>query len=225
MRALLFKIRRAFRESSLIKLYFESARVRVIFSLALSIVMNTVYVIFNVTLAIIYKSASFFMPAVYYLFILSVRYRLLGAAGRDGDSEKQNKTLKRAGISLLFIDFVISVFIFYSVRAFTFKRYGALVFTVLSLHSVYTVIMAALGIYKSRRDRLPTHRAAYSVRLASVSVSFFNLSSVTVVSLFGAGAVSRVIILVLGIAVSFAVLLLSLSMIFQSTKRKGIKLV
>jgi hypothetical protein len=123
---------------------------------------------------------------------------------------------------LLITDLVITAVIIYSAFFSEIKSYGVTVFIVLSVHCVYTIVRAVWGIKESVSDDIPTHKAAYSVRLASVSMSFFNLSSAIISNASGGGELTRGLILILCVSVSMTVLFLSISMIFQS-KRKGTK--
>jgi hypothetical protein len=211
VRALLLKIRRAFLSNSFIEHYFSSPSFRIQISLLLSFLFNLAYLAFNFISGFVYKSSSFITVALYYALLLSIRYILLNA-----DSERNERDVcVRGGALLLLTDLLITLMIFYSAISGTHKEYGKIVFLALSLHAAYSLIRAAVGLFKSRADNAPTHKAAYSVRIASASMSFYNFFSAIASSFVKSAELSHFLLVALGSAVSLTVFALSLKMIFS----------
>ncbi len=180
----------------------------------MSFLFNLAYLIFNLVSGLIYKSSAFITVAIYYALLLGIRYILLNA---DSESEAgaERSACVRGGVLLLITDALISLMIFYSALSGTHKEYGKFVFLALSAHAAYSVIRAAVGLFKSHRDDIPTHKAVYSVRLASACMSFYNLFSAIASSFVGSAALSQSLLLIFGAAVSLTVLVLSFKMIFS----------
>ena len=96
--------------------------------------------------------------------------------------------------------------------------YSVPVLIFLAFYALFGLISASVGAFKSRRDNIPIHRAAYSVRLASGALSLFNLVSAVTESYAYNERTSEAVCVLLGAAVSLLVLYLSFSMIFSAVK-------
>lgn len=215
MSELFLKIKRALRSDTLIKDYFLNHKFRVRISLALGILLNLAYLVFNLISGIIYRSASFLTVAIYYSLLISIRYLILSPGEKPKSREAEILACKKGGILLFITDVLISLMIFYSAFFSDTKGYSGAVFSVLALHAVYSVIIGIFGVVKGRRDNIPTHRAAYSVRIASASVSFFNLGSALINAFVKNSRISEILIFLLGVSLSLTVLILAYLMIFS----------
>ena len=218
MRALLFKLRSAFLLRSFFERYLFSKSFRVTVSLLLSLIFNLAYLVFNLISGILYKSYAFIAVAIYYALLLSIRYIILSRHGTGASPESELLACRKGGILLLLTDALITVMIFCSALAENEREYGGFVFSVLSAHALFTVIRAGIGIYLGRRDKEPLHKAAYSVRIASSAMSFFNLASTLVSKIAAVEAVSEILKLFFCALVSFTILFLALSMMSFSPK-------
>lgn len=217
MRALLGKIRSALGSRSFLNRYLFSKSFRVTVSLLLSLIFNTTYLGFNLISGIVYRSPAFIAVSVYYALLLSIRYIILSRHDTGEDIRGELLACRKGGILLLLTDVLITVMIFCSALVENEKNYSALVFVFLSCHAVFTVISAGVGIYLGKRDSEPIHKAAYSVRIASSAMSFFNLTSAAVSKFVTVGAIAEILKLFLCAIVSFTVLFLAFSMMFSSS--------
>ena len=215
MRALLFRIRRAFSSSNFIIRYLNSRGFRVSASLLLSLVLNLLYLTFNLVSGIVYSSTAFIAVALYYALHIRIRYTILELSYTAKDKRSASLAARRGGVLLLIADALITPMLIFGVTGRRRESYSPFVFVFLSAFSVYTLISAAAGIFVSKKEQLTIYRAAYSVRLASGIVSGFNLVSAIIPS-FVDGESAAVFTAALGSVVSFSVLVLSLSMVFSS---------
>ncbi len=212
MHSLLLKIKSALNLRSFFDRYLLNRGFRVAVSLVFGLIFNLAYLIFNFISGVLYKSPEFIAVSVYYALILSVRYIILnGHEGECSVSEKLH-ACQRGGIILLATDALITVMLLCSALSESEKNYSALVLAVLSVHAVFTVIRAGVGIYLGKRDREPIHRAAYSVRMASCAMSAFNLSAAAVSKCIPELSSAEILKLAFCAVVSFAVLFLAFSM-------------
>ena len=215
MRALLQKIRRAFSSGNFITHYLSCRGFRISVSLLLSLILNVLYLTFNLVSGIIYSSSSFVAVAIYYALHIRIRYTILNSTYEKCDGEAALLTIRRGGVLLLIADALITPMLVLGALGGRSEQYGPLVLIFLAAYAAYTLVSAAAGIFVSKREKLAVRRAAYSVRLASGIVSGYNLLS-AMLSTAPDAENSKIFIAALGAAVSLSVLLLSLSMIFSS---------
>ena len=222
VRALLYKIRRAFLNGTLISHYVLNKSFRVNISLLVSLVPNLIYLVFNLISGIRYRSISFTAVAFYYALHVYIRYTILNISDTQ-DEEKLIYASKKGGIFLLLADVLIAPMLIFGAFTGESTSYGAPVLAFLAIYALYTLISASVGIIKGKSERLPIRRTAHSVRLASGAMSLFNLISALILSYAPDGSFSERVTAILGISVSLLVLYLSLSMIFLPVKYKNIK--
>lgn len=221
MRARLYKVRRAFGSGDfLIHLVFDSD-FRMRLSLFFGLIFNLFYLVFNLVFGLFYKSIAPLTVSVYYALIITVRYIILRLCDGESTIEMEREACKKGGLILLLADLVITVTVIYSVRSAAPKSYGILVFSVLSLHAIFTVTRAVMGIFSRRENPSLTDKAIYTVRLAACASSVFNISSAAALRFSNSARLSEILIMIFGTFVSVSVLFLSFSMLFSvNTERK-----
>ena len=148
-----------------------------------------------------------------------VRYIILKSSPNEKNADAERQACRISGIILLVADVLIALMIFYSTGLKSNMQYGIIVFTVLGVHTLYSVVGGIFGILEGRRDGILAHRAAYSVKIAAASMSLFNLLSALILSFVSARDIADGLILFIGIAVCSNVFFLSCSMIFSSRRR------
>ena len=222
MRALLLKIKSALRLRSFIERYLFSRSFRITVSLALSLILNLAYLVFNMISGIVYRSPGLIGVSVYYALLLSIRYIILSRHDVGKSIHSELCACRKGGIILLATNALITVMLLCSALSETERDYSVLVLAVLLCHAIFTFIRAGIGIYLGKRDREPIHRAAYSVRIASSAMSFFNLASVAVSKFVTSFEIAEILKLLFCAAVSFTVLFLAFSMMFSSSETERI---
>lgn len=215
MRALLYKLRRAFLSGTFINHYITNKSFRVNISLFVSLILNLIYLIFNFVSGIKYKSLPFIAVSVYYALHICIRYIILNLSDKEGGNKKELAACKKGGILLLVADVLITPMLIFGAFSQNAGSYGALVIVFLSSYAAYTLISASVGIVASARENIPVRRAAYSVRFSSGAVSLFNLVSALSRSSLGNELLSESLNIVLGATVSLFILYLSIKMIFH----------
>ena len=218
MLALLYKIRRAIKSRTFIGHYFSDKGFRIRISLLLGLVFNLGYLIFNIVSGIVYGSSDFITVSVYYALLLSIRYIILTKKEAASSVSAEILTCRRIGTILFATNALITVMIFCAALTESTKNYSLFVFTVLSVYAIFNVARAGIGIYLGKRNGEPIHKAAYSVRMASLAIFFFNLASAVVSRFVSAVDIAEILRLVLCALVSMTVLFLSFSMMFVSLK-------
>lgn len=222
MRALLLKIKSALSSRSFIERYLFCRSFRITVSLALSLILNLAYLVFNMISGIVYKSPAFVAVSVYYALLLSIRYIILSRHSAGESIHSELYACRKGGIILLATNALITVMLLCSALSKAERDYSAVILAVLLCHALFTLIRAGIGIYLGKRDREPIHRAAYSVRIASSAMSFFNLASAAVSKFVTAFAIAEILKLFFCAAVSFTVLFLAFSMMFSSQETERI---
>ena len=201
-----------------IKLYFSDSAVRLNFSLALSLVLNICYIVFNVVAGIVYSSIWFVTVAVYYLIVVSVRYLVFGANNGDmNDLEYVHISSRAVGILLLFLSIAMACMMTYTVLSNKGARYPQYVLLIFLIYSVYTFVRAITGLIISRIKSSQTERLAHTIRLSCALMSFFNLQ-ISYQTSYGASQRGVSINLLSGALIFFAVCFLALLTISKSNK-------
>ena len=216
MRALLYKIRRAFSSGTLIDHYFQNKSFRVSVSLLLSLALNVIYLIFNLASGIKYGSIEFIAVSLYYALHICIRYIILKRSHVPLTEREERSACKRGGFLLLFADVLITPMLILGAFTEHAASYSTLVLIFLGVYAASVLISATVGIIVSGRENVPMRRAAYCVKLASGAVSGFNLASALLANFIYDEGVSEMLTVVLGILVFVSVLCLSFIMIFST---------
>ncbi len=205
----------------MVYLLFDS-NFRARLSLFFGLIFNLFYLVFNILFGIFYKSIAPIAVSVYYALLITVRYIILRLYEAETTKEKERAACKRGGLLLLLADLVITFMIFYSAQRAEPKSYGLFVFSVLSVHAIFTVTRAVMGIFSRIENPSPTDRAVYTVRLVACATSVFNLSSAAALRFVSSAQISRILIMIFCVTVSLSLLFLSFSMIFSANSERKI---
>ncbi len=214
------------KKNKYINMYFTNKHLRTNISLYISLLMNFIYSIFQLTLGIIYHSFWFYSMFGYYLILFCVRlylarHTLKYQIGENLKVEYQKYLF--SGILLLIMNVFITVIIFF--LAFLEKTfyYHEIVTIGLATYTFYSFIMAIINYIKYKKYNSPVYQAIKSISLVSTSVSVLTLT-VSMLQTFGNDEsiyFKKTMILCVGIVISCFVILIAIKMIVQSFQNKN----
>ena len=130
------------------------------------VVFNLAYVAFDLSLGILYKNAWFVTVAGFYLFIVSLRFRVLGM-------ERVRDEGARASILAIFIP--MTGMMLYTAFLGEQREYPAFALTVFLVYAFVGVLRAIIGLFIIRPGARA--RLSHSIRLTLALLSIFNLQT------------------------------------------------
>ena len=200
-----------------INLYFSDTHVHVKISLIFGIFSSLFYAVFNMVAGIIYSSFWLILVFVYYALVLSVRYAMLRAQGKEFRDRERCRTALLCGIVYLLLFVTVSGMIAYTLIERRVPEYKIAVIIVLSCYAGYTLSSAAMAIMRSHYDKQILHRVAYTARFVTALMSAFNLFVALLPYFEFADTLSVALVSVAGIFTALIVLYLALTIIINST--------
>ncbi len=201
--------------NKLLSLYFKNKNFRINLSLFLSILLNTVYVIFNAVYGIVYGSLWFISASVYYTILATVSYMVIKAKGfAKREPRKAHRAYLRIGALLLILDILMTPIMISAVLNNRPIFKNSFLLGELIVHFAFSFFRALYAIIQSRKSKNKGCRAAYTVRSTAALTSSFNLCIVLIPSTDA----SRSLLVFLAVFVSFLIFMLSLFLIVGERK-------
>ncbi len=203
----------------------EDVRLRVNISLYGSFLWNTAYAVFQLWLGFHHASAWFYSMAGYYFLLAFMRFFLVRHTGRHRAGEQMQEELAKyraCGWVFLMMNLAVTFMIFFMVYWNRTFEYGQITTIALAAYTFTALTVAIINLVKYRRYNSPVYSASKAVSLASACVSMITLTT-TMLTTFGAGAddlaFRRLMLGVLGGAVSAFIIGMAIYMIVQGTKK------
>jgi len=179
----------------------RTARMRL--SLFGGLVVNLLYLLFNLLPALLYGSMWAVASTVYYLVIILMRILLIFRRRRTDTAAY--RTLLHVGIMLLLLDLAIIGMIAYTAargRAIPYKPYFVLGY---AAFTVYSLTSSTVGIMNSVRHGTPITLAARNLTLTMALTSAYSLQH-AVLAILGANAETvRAVGIIFATVISLAV--------------------
>ncbi len=203
--------------------YMTDASFRTHASLFISLSANLAYIIVNIYSGAVYNTRWFFILAVYYAVMASMRLMLALYMRAHDVGESRLAELKRARVcayTMTLINFSLSAVVLmmmYQNRGFEYK--GMLIYA-MAAYTFYIATVAIVNIVKYRRYNSPVLTMAKCISLTSALVSMLSLET-AMLSAFGADMPlyeKRLFIALTGAGVSVVVLGMSCILIVMFTK-------
>lgn len=204
-----------FTRSELISLYFENKTLRVKLSLLFGVLTSLFYVVFNAISGIAYGSPWLLTVAFYHTLLGVARYILFMADGR-GRVNSFCRACLYSGIIMLAVSATVTAMVIRILRDGSPSQYRGAVIIVVGAYAAYSALSSILDIRRAGSDAMPSHRAAYAVRLSAAITSAFNLISVLMPSLAISAEAATALHLIFGAASALSVFALSLFVLFRA---------
>ncbi len=218
-------IKRFKRENKYAKRWFEDVHFRTNLTLFGSLVWNSAYALFQLWLGIWHATFWFCSLAGYYICLALMRVFLASHTRKYTAGEKMQLELKKyrvCGWVFLVMNLALTLMIFFMVywnRTFVHHEITTIA---MAAYTFTTFTFAIINVVKYRKYNSPVYSASKTINLAAASVSMITLAS-TMLTTFDDGTLdlaSRKLMLgLLGGAVSVFIITMAIYMIVQSTKK------
>ena len=210
------------KKSNLYNLYIKYERPITKNFLALSLFLNFVYGIFKLGTGIYYMSWWFITFAVYYLILcimkLSIVKDIKNEVGIKLKSEY--KKLKSTGITLLFLNLILSGMIVLIIKQNQEITYAGFIIYIVAMYDFYLIISAIINVIKYRKSHSPLLASSKCINLTVAMISMISLE-VAMVSQFGTNDSEFKIIMtsIMGFVVCLINTTMSIYMIVRANKK------
>jgi len=196
---------------------------RTYIALCASFAINLLYTGVNVFSGIIYKTNWFFVLAGYYGILSIMRSMLLNYIRRNklgSDILSEWKRARTCSAILTLINISLSsVVLMMVLQKKSFMRHGVTMYVII-LYTLYITVLAIVNVIKYRKLASPVMTTTKIINLASALVSMLAVEA-TLLTVFGvniAEYIKKTFITATGSAVGLILLIMSVYMIFRSTK-------
>ena len=194
---------------------------RVKWSLFGSVIMNLAYAIFQFWLGIYHGSFWFHSLALYYLFLVLMRFFLLRDIRGMKPGENMACELRRyrfCGVVLLVMTQALTGMVFFITYFGRGVTHHPITTIAMAAYTFTSLTMAIVSIVRYRRYHSPLLSASKAINLAAATVSMLMLET-AMFSAFGDGEALRgTMTLLTGIGVCLFVMAIAISMIVHGTK-------
>lgn len=206
-----------------IERYFLETVFRAEVSLYPSLFINLFYAGIKLFSGIRYSSVWFGTLAVYYILLAVMRFFLLYYVRKRGRKQEnpvsELKVCRFCGMTLLILDWALSVIIVLVVRKNSGFAYPGMLIYMMALYTFYAVITAVLNVIKFRKYESPVISVAKVINLTAALVSMLSLET-AMLTQFGAArdaAFRQRMSAATGIVVSILVLGMAVIIIAHTT--------
>ncbi len=209
--------------SKLLHAYKTDLEFKMKLSLLPGLIINFAYVALKLASGVIYRSFWFVFLAIYYSFLIILRFSLLRHIRKDAIGEnrsKEFKIAKRCGIILLLLNIVLSLILFFMVYWERGYSYPGMLIYVMAFYSFYSVTAAIVNLIKYRKYGSPVLLSWKVISLTSALVSILSLES-AMLSAFGNPddrSFRHIMTLLTGIGVIISVTAMAVFMISKSNR-------
>ncbi len=205
--------------------YSEDVRLRVNISLFGSLIWNVAYAAFQFHLGMYHGSFWFYSMSAYYLSLVIMRSFLAMYTRKHLHGEKMKEELHKyraCGIVFLVMNLALTIMVFFMVYWNRTFEHGQITTIAMAAYTFSAFTFAIISIVKYRKYNSPVYSASKAISLAAACVSMITLTS-TMLTTFGDGttdlAFRRLMLGLLGSAVSAFIIGMAVYMIVQSTKK------
>lgn len=157
-----------------ISIYIEDKSARLNLSIFLGLILNVLYIFFNLVVGIIYRNVWFVTVSAYYSVIVFLRYLVIS----DGQnvSRVSIENSKSAGMLMMLLGVPVTGIVIYTVLLGISKKYAYVFLVFLALHSLFAITRSLFSYIKMKREGAVL-RAVHSVRLSGALMSVFNFQT------------------------------------------------
>ena len=199
--------------------YDKAHRLRV--TLALGLVFNLAYLLFNLAPALMYGSVWALSSTVYYVILIVLRSMIIMRANRPNSLENGYRTVLDVGVFLLFLDVAVIFMIAYTASRGRVLPYSPYFVIGYAIFTAYSLAISLVGILNSLRRDIPLHFAARNLTLTAAIASTYSLQHSVLTSSGAPDSLVRIFGIVTATVVSVAVIGVAAAMIFVALSRIG----
>ena len=157
------KLRSIVKESELSKKLLRDKYFRLLFTSSLSIGWDLIYALFNIVLAVVYRSYWFFTMFVYYAVLGLMRVAVIRL-----NRKNKTKTIKACGMGMAFLAIVIAGVVCLSIAETRDTAYHVVVMISIAAYTFYLIVNSVIGAVKARRSNSKKIIALRNISLISM---------------------------------------------------------
>ena len=216
-------------ENKYILIWRRDDRLRVKVSLYGSLAFNTVYALFQLWLGFYHHTFWYYSLAGYYISLAVMRFFLVRHTQKFTPGERMREELikyRACGWVFLIMNLALSLMIFFMVywnRTFNHHEITAIA---MAAYTFTSFTAAIVNMVRYRKYNSPVYSASKAISFAAACVSMLTLTS-TMLTTFGDGTMDlsarRIMLGLIGGAVSAVVMTMAVYMIAESNKKLKIK--
>lgn len=218
------RIKDAGQKNKYISRYLGDAALRVKLSLYGSLALNTAYALMQFGLGIYNRSVWFYALSAYYFLLAVMRFFLLKEARKNkekADLYREYLSYRFCGVILIFINIALSVIVIYIIKQNRGFSYHYIITIAMAAYTFFIFTTAVVNLIRYRKYNSPVISASKAINLAAALVSMLSLETamLTAFEKSNEPAFRKIMTSCTGAAVCAAILLMSVYMIVNSTKR------
>lgn len=193
-----------------------------------SLIINLLYAVYNGLLGILGQSVWFITMGMYYA-VLSIM-RVLAVKGEYRPDKtlqmpRELSVMKKVGILLLLLTFILTGSICLSLKYDLPKDYGTIIMITIATYTSVKVVMAAINFVKAKKHYTPLIITIRNISISDALVSLLSMQ-MSMYATFGKGETdnSHTMHVITGAGVCLCIVLIGISMIRYSRKMARISL-
>lgn len=212
-------------ENKYAKKWLSDPRLRVNVSLYGSLIWNVAYALLQLWLGFYHHTFWFYSLGAYYVCLAVMRFFLVNHTRKYAPGEKMRTELRKyrfCGWIFLLMNLALALIIFFMIywnRTFEHHMITAIA---MAAYTFIAFTVAIVNIVKYKKYNSPVFSASKSISLSAACVSMLTLTS-TMLTTFNNGTMDtlskKMMLGIVGFAVSCSVVVMAIHMIVQSTKK------
>lgn len=212
-------------ENKYLSRWFTDPNLRINVSLYSSSVWDLVYAIFQLALGIYNKSFWFYTLFGYYFLLSLMRYYLSSHTKKYKPQEMLELEIKKynlCGWLLLLMNIFVSVMLFFFIYWDKTIYHHEIITIAIATYTFTIFIVAIVNYFRYKKYKSLIYSIVKTISLICASVSMITLT-VTMLTTFGENSnekFNRIMIMFVGVVVSLFIIIMSISMIVISKKKK-----
>lgn len=213
------KIKKFIYQNRLGNRYMTELSYRAKVSLYISFLFNLSYAVFKLLAGIHYASFWFGIDAVYYIILSAARFLLLRHLRQDKrDLAKEFKKYRFCGVLLVVLNAALIGVVYQIIHNNMRYEYPGILIYVVAAYTFYCITVSIINVVKYRKLNSPVLSAQKAISLAKSLVAMFALQTAMFASFNEDIALERIMNLVSGSCVCFAIFFLAVWMVIRANR-------
>lgn len=206
--------------SKIYEWYNKNSKIITKISLYISLIINFIYGIFKFITALYYRSFWFITFAIYYLALWEMKASLIKGTKSKETKLQEYKILKKTGITLLLLDFVLTGIIVLVQHQNQVISYPGYLIYAIAIYDFYLMISAIINALKYKKHKSPVTQASKCINLIVAMISIISLE-VSMIYEFGNNDITfrNTMISITGLIVVIINSFMSIYMILKANRK------
>ena len=222
--AIISNLKQIKNENKHIKRLLSDAHLQINISLYASLILNIIYIIFQLGLGFYHSSIWFYTMSVYYLLLAISRFFLLRYTVAYKPGEQMGNELFRycaCGWMLLVMNIALLIIIFFIVFQGRTFIHNEITTIAMATYTFASLSIAIVNFIKYRKYNSPVFSASKIISLVSACISMITLENAMITAFGGENDkyFRQIMLGITGVVVSLFIVIIAVFMIITSTKK------